>query len=126
MKLNANLSQNNEDNDNQAVNLPPELKLRYVSLTKMMEKKMQPIKNDMKTLQIQVQNLEHNTDQLNNRVVKIEQENQTLKQKLVNIEDKLLENNLIISGVNESKFEEEGPRCEKLAMVIAKVLPGET
>ena len=97
---------------------------------------MQPIKNDIKTLlkdrellpeYVQkVQNLEHSTDQLNNRVVKIEQENQTLKQKLVKIKDKLLENNLIISGVDESKFEEEGSRREKLDTVIAKVLPGET
>ena len=136
MESNANPSHNNEENDNQAANLPPELKLLYVSLTKMMEKKMQPIKNDMKTLlkdrellleYVQkVQNLEHSTDQLNNRVVKIEQENQTLKQKLVKIEDKLLENNLIISGVDESKFEEEGPRHEKQDTVIAKVLPGET
>ena len=48
-------------------------------------------------------------DQLNNRLVKVEQENLTLKQKLVSIEDKLLENNLIISGVEESKLEEAGP-----------------
>ena len=58
---------------------------------------------------------------MNNRVVKVERENQSLKQKLVRIEDKLLENNLIISGVEESKFEEEGPRREKLDIVIAKV-----
>ena len=119
MESNVNLTQNNEDNDSNAANLPPELKLLYVSLTKMMEKKMQPIKNDMKTLlkdrellpeYVQkVQNLEHNMDQLNNRVVKVEQENLTFKQKLVSFEEKLLENNLIISGVEESKFEEAGP-----------------
>ena len=104
----------------------------------MVEQKMQPIEkieNDMKTLlkdrellleYVQkVQNLEHNTDQLTSKVVKIEQ-NQTLKQKLVKIEDKLLENNLIISGVEEWKFEEEGPHHEKLEIVIAKALPGET
>ena len=104
----------------------------------MLEQKMQPIEkieNDMKTLlkdrellpeYVQkVQNLEHNTDQLTSKVVKIEQ-NQTLKQKLVKIEDKLLENNLIISGVEESKFEEEGPCHEKLEIVIAKALPGVT
>ena len=89
MESNANPSQNSEENDNQAANLPPELKLLYVSLTKMMEKKMQPIENDMKTLlkdrellleYVQkVQNLEYSTDQLNNRVDKKEQENQTLK-----------------------------------------------
>ena len=100
---------------------------------------MQPIEKiekDMKTLlkdrellleYVQkVQNLEHNTDQLTSKVVKIEQENQELKQKLVKIEDKLLENNLIISGVEESKSEEEGPCREKLDIVIAKALPWET
>ena len=49
MESNVNSTQNNENNDSQAANLPPELKLLYVSLTKMMEK-MQPIENDMKTL----------------------------------------------------------------------------
>ena len=73
-----------------------------------------------------VQNLEHSTDQLTSKVVKIEQENQELKQRLVKIEDKLLENNLIISGVEESKFEEEGPCHKKLDIVIAKALTGET
>ena len=58
--------------------------------------------------------------------MKVEQENLTLKQKLVSIEDKLLENNLIISGVEESKLEEAGPRHEKLDIVLTKVLPGET
>ena len=92
---------------------------------------IEKIKNDMKTLlkdrellpeYVQkVQNLEHNTNQLNNRVVKVEWENQSLKQKLVRIEDKLLENNLIISGIEDTKFEEEGPHCEKLDIVIAKV-----
>ena len=58
--------------------------------------------------------------------MKVEQENLTLKQKLVSIEDKLLENNLIISGVEESKLEEAGPGREKLDIVLPKVLPGET
>ena len=105
----------------------------------MVEQKMQPIEkieNDMKTLlkdrellpeYVQkVQNLEHNTEQLTSKVEKIEQENQELKQKLVKIEDKLLENNLIISGVEEPKFEEDGPHCDTLDIIIAKTLPGET
>ena len=48
--------------------------------------------------------------------MKVEQENLTLKQKLVSIEDKLLENNLIISGVEESKLEEAGPQHENLTL----------
>ena len=96
LAMESNMS-NPEIEDNQTVNLPPELKLLYVSLTKMTSK-----------------------------VEKIEQENQELKQKLVRIEDKLLENNLIISGIEEPKFEEDGPRREKLDVIIAKTLPGET
>ena len=105
----------------------------------MVEQKMQPIEkieNDMKTLikdrellpeYVQkVQNLEQNTEQLNSKVEKIEQKNQELKQKLVKIEDKLLENNLIISGVEEPKFEEDGPCRDKLDIIIAKMLPEET
>ena len=100
---------------------------------------MQPIEkieNDMKTLlkdrellleYIQkVQNLEQNTEQLNSKVEKPEQENKELKQKLVKIKDKLLENNLIISGVEEPKFEEDGPHHDKLDIIIVKTLPGKT
>ena len=139
MELNINTPQTSNDSDIPTANLPPELKLLYVSLTEMVEQKMQPIEkieNDMKTLlkdrellleYVQkVQNLEHNTYQLNSKVVKIEQENQELKHKLVKIEDKLLGNNLIISGVEESKFEEEELCHDKLDIVIAKALPGET
>ena len=92
MDPNTGIPQTDESTDNQTDNLPPELKLLYVSLTKMVEQKMQPIEkieNDMKTLikdrellpeYVQkVQNLEQNTEQLNSKVEKIEQENQELK-----------------------------------------------
>ena len=38
----------------------------------------------------------------------------------------MLENNLIISGVEEPKFKEDGPRHDKLDIIITKTLPGET
>ena len=95
MESNTSIPQTNDDSDNQPANLSPKLKLLYVSLTKMVEQKMQPIEkieNDMKTLlkdrellqeYIQkVQNLEHNTDQLTSKVVKIKQENQELNKSL--------------------------------------------
>ena len=139
MDSNTGIPQTDENIGNQTDNLPPELKLLYVSLTKMVEQKMQPIEkieNDMKTLlkdrellpeYVQkVQNLEQNTEQLNSKEEKTEQKNKELKQKLVKIEDKLLENNLIISGVEEPKFEEDGPCRDKLDIIIVKTLPGET
>ena len=80
LAMESNMS-NLEIEDNQTVNLPPELKLLYMSLTKMVEQKLQPIEkieNDMKTLlkdrellpeYIQkVQNLEHNVEQLTSKV----------------------------------------------------------
>ena len=136
MESNAVTTQSIEDDENETSSLPPDLKLLYVSLSKMMDKRMQPLEDNMKTLlrdrelllecMQKVHTLESDTDHLNNRMSKIEQENLTLKQKLVSIEDKLLENNLIISVIEEAKFKEAGPRREKLDIVLAKVLPGET
>ena len=49
MEANANPTRNNnDDNDNQTANLPPELKLLYVSLTKMVGKKHGTHRKDRK------------------------------------------------------------------------------
>ena len=56
----------------------------------------------------------------------MEKENEELKQQLVNIEDKLLENSVIINGISEEKFEEPEPRREKLNRELATILSGNT
>ena len=56
----------------------------------------------------------------------MEKENEELKQRLVNIEDKLLENSVIINGISEEKFEEPEPHRDKLNKEIARILSGNT
>ena len=56
----------------------------------------------------------------------MEKENEELKQRLVSIEDKLLENSVVINGISEEKFEELEPRREKVNKEIACILSGNT
>ena len=60
------------------------------------------------------------------RLNMVERENEELKQKLTNIEDLILENSVIISGLSEDKWEEEELRRELLNKELAKLLPGGT
>ena len=56
----------------------------------------------------------------------MEKENEELKQRLVSIEDKLLENSVVINGISEEKFEEPEPHREKLNKELACILSGNT
>ena len=56
----------------------------------------------------------------------MEKENEDLKLRLVSIEDKLLENSVVIYGISEEKFEELEPCREKLNKEIAYILSGKT
>ena len=60
------------------------------------------------------------------RLFKIETENEELKQWLVSIEDKLLENSVVINGISEEKFEEPECRRTKLNRELANILSGNT
>ena len=60
------------------------------------------------------------------RLFKTEKENEELKQQLVSIEDKLLENSVVINGISEEKFEEPEPRRTKLNRELANILSGNT
>ena len=60
------------------------------------------------------------------RLFKIEKENEELKQQLVSIEDKLLENSVVINGISEEKFEEPEPHRTKLNRELANILSGNT
>ena len=60
------------------------------------------------------------------RLFKVEKENEELKQRLVSIEDKLLENSMVINGISEEKFEEPEPHREKLNRELACILSGNT
>ena len=103
--------------------LPPDLKLLYNSLSVRLDNidcKIDP------TLSTRVVNVETWQAESESRLTKIEKENQELKQRLVNIEDKLLENSIVISGISEDKYEESEPRRSKLNNEIANTLSGNT
>ena len=70
-----------------------------------------------------VETEQHKTDL---RVTKIEKENEELKQRLVNIEDKLLENSVVINGISEEKYEDPEPHRIKLNKELANILSGNT
>ena len=103
--------------------LPPDLKLLYDSLSVRLDnidRKIDP------TLSTRVMNVETRQAKSEYRLTKIEKENQELKQRLVHIEDKLLENSIVISGISEDKYEDPEPRRSKLNNEIANTLCGNT
>ena len=103
--------------------LPPDLKLLYDSLSVRLDnidRKIDP------TLSTRVMSVETQQAKSESRLTQIEKENQELKQRLVNIENKLLENSIVISGISEDKYEEPEPRRTKLNSEIANTLCGNT
>ena len=62
---------------------------------------------------------------LESRLNIIEKENTELKQKLMLIEDQMLENCIVLSGLNEDKWEDPIPRRNLIDKELASILPGE-
>ena len=105
------------------INLPPDLKLLYDSLSVCLDsidRKIDP------NLSSRVECVETKQLRMEAWLFKVEKENEELKQQLVNIDDKLLENSVIINGISEEKFEEPEPRREKLNRELAGILSGNT
>ena len=105
------------------INLPPDLKLLYDSLSVRLDsidRKIDP------NLSSRVEHVETKQLKTEARLFKVEKENEELKQRLVSIEDKLLENSVVINGISEEKFEEPEPIREKLNKEIACILSGNT
>ena len=105
------------------INLPPDLKLLYDSLSVRLDsidRKIDP------NLSSRIEDVETKQLKTEARLFKVEKENEELKQRLVSIEDKLLENSVVINGISEEKFEEPEPRREKLNKEIACILSGNT
>ena len=105
------------------VNLPPDLKLLYDSLSVCLDSIDRKIDPNLSTRVEQVETKQHKTEA---RLFKIEKENEELKQWLVTIKDKLLENSVVINGISEDKFEELEPRRTKLNRELANILSGNT
>ena len=104
-------------------NLPPDLKLLYDSLSVHLDSIDQKIDPNLSS---RVEQVETKQMESESRLKKVERENEELKQLLVNIEDKLLENSVIISGISEEKFEDPEPHRSKLNKELANILNGNT
>ena len=104
-------------------NLPPELKLLYDCLSARLDSLDKRLEQNVPEC---VETLELAQTKTDGRISRIEKENSDLKKRLVNIEDKMLETSVVISGINEEKWEESEPRRLKLNKELANALPGET
>ena len=105
------------------INLSPNLKLLYDSLSVGLDSIDSKIHPNLSSRVEQVETKQHKTEA---RLSKIEKENEELKQWLVSIEDKLLENSVVINGISEEKFEEPEPQRRKLNKELANILSGNT
>ena len=62
---------------------------------------------------------------LKSRLSRVERENESLKQKITLMEDKMLEHNIVITGISEDKWEDPEPRKDKVCTVLASLMEGD-
>ena len=110
------------------VHLPPELQLLYHSLSDKINKIDRKIPDDFNFPQhaIEVEEIKVQQIELETRLSKIEPGNKSLKQKLTIIEDKMLEHNIVLTGIPEDKWEDPEPRKDKVCSELANLMDGET
>ena len=99
------------------------------TIEKLIERVLKPLKDDIKSLsassKIQEKKMEDmghiksENRKLQTLIREVKEENRDLKQRLNNIENKLLENNFIITGVPEDPWELESNLKEKVFDLIA-------
>ena len=58
------------------------------------------------------------------RINRVKHENESLKQKLTVMENKMLEHNIVITGISEEKCEDPQPRRKKINAELANLLNG--
>ena len=120
---------------NMSDKLPPDLKLLYDSLSQKWDERMDPLESKVNALFSEESNLprhieyvnemKHSQGKLESRLNIIEKENTKLKQKLTLIEDQMLENCVVLTGLNEDKWEDPIPRRNLIDKELASILPGE-
>ena len=117
----------NEDPKPQ-IRLPPELQLLYDSLSNKIDKIDRKIPDDFNlpkhardVEEIKVQQVE-----LKSRLSRVERENESLKQKITLMEDKMLEHNIVLTGIPEDKWEDPEPRMGKVCSALANLMEGTT
>ena len=127
----------NKDLEEQLLKLSPELRILHDLMKKQLDdtmiKKLSPLQKnldkllkDKKRRDKQLKELKKiatSAESMQEKCDRIERENIELKNKLVQLEDKSLENNLIIQGVEESEWEQIEETTSKVRKVIVDALP---
>ena len=123
-------------NNSIAQQLPPDLQLLYDSLSKKIDEKIEPVESKLNSLVGSEFNLPKHIDDVNEikvqhknlerKLITVERENVSLKQRLTNLEDKILEHNIVVSGIEEGQWEEDDQRASKVNCELAKLFTVET
>ena len=114
-----------------AIQLPPDLQLLYDNLSKKIYEKIEPVESKLNLLVGSEFNLPKHIEDINEvkvqhknlerKLTKVEHENKHLKQKITNLEDKILEYNIVLSGIDEDKWEEPEPRLDKVNRELLRI-----
>ena len=127
----------NKDLEEQLSKLSPELRILHDLMKKQLDdtmtKKLSPLRKNLDKLlrdkkrrdkQLkELKKITSNAESMQEKCNRIEKENIELKNKLTRLEDKSLENNLIIQGVEESEWEQVEETTSKVRKVIMDALP---
>ena len=116
------------ENPKPPVQLPPELQLLYESLSDKIDKIDRKIPDNFNFSQHarEVEEIKVQQTELENRLSKVEYENKSLKQKLTFMEDKMLEHNIVLTGIPEDKWEDPEPRKGRICSELANLMDGDT
>ena len=97
---------------------------------------LQPIRNDVKDLLqshndmkeniVELTKLKEENVMLHRRVEEVEHKNKCLSERVTVLENKLLETSIVISGIQESPWETEAVRQEKLFIAFSETIIGRT
>ena len=127
----------NKDLEEQLSKLSPELRIFHDLMKKQlddtMSKKLSPLQKNLDKLlkdkkkrdkQLkELKQLTSNAESMQEKCNRIERENIELKNKVTRLEDKSLENNLIIQGIEESEWEQVEETTSKIRKAIMDALP---
>ena len=84
------------------------------------------LKNDLKVDIMQMHQLREDNIILTNRLQKVEAQNKVLTKRVCTLEDRILQNNIIIHGIREGPWETEAIRQEKLYQAFSDTVLGRT
>ena len=106
------------------------------SLSKLMKKELRSVKNDVKALRVGQEKHNESINELvamkqENRALKLKcdrvlQDNDDLKKRIMKIENTLLDNNIIIQGIQEDPWELDSNRMEKVVRAISYTVDEDT